>query len=243
MDVSAATSGTELAAAIETGVRAADGGSTDVTVTYSAAAETLTINDARSRAMDVTLTDIGALNVGNVLPFIDNVKYPIIVKYATGDGTAKETVDYSATSGTLVFNPKQSTKTFSVQLINDSIYRGSRSVKLTLSDLIGNATLGTSSATLNIEDDEGQPAQVEFDATTYVVDEDDASAVITVVRSTDVGTVTVNYSTSQGTAKAGTDYVETTGNLVFIRVIPARLSAFRLSMTATTVGIKPSNSP
>ena len=68
------------------------------------------------------------------------------VHYATGDGTAHAGTDYTATSGTLTFNPGDTSKTFTVGVLNDGLSDGSQTVNLTLSGPTGGATLGTPTA-------------------------------------------------------------------------------------------------
>ena len=57
---------------------------------------------------------------------------------------------------------------------------------------------------------------VQFDPASYTVIEDIGSLPITVKRSGGVGTLTVQFSTLDGTAKAGEDYVANSGTLTFL---------------------------
>jgi uncharacterized repeat protein (TIGR01451 family) len=77
---------------------------------------------------------------------------PITVSYFTADGTATAGQDYTATSGSLVFAPGQTTKTFNVGIISDTLTEYWETVDLELSNP-QNARLGYPGvATLNIED-------------------------------------------------------------------------------------------
>jgi len=61
------------------------------------------------------------------------------------------------------------------------------------------------------------PTTVQFSAASMNVNEDLSSATVTaVLNSASAGTITVNYSTSDNTAIAGTDYTSTSGTLTFI---------------------------
>lgn len=74
------------------------------------------------------------------------------VNYATSNGTATAGSDYTATSGTLTFNPGQTSRTFTVPIIDDSLNEVDETVNLTLSNP-SNATLGSpATATLTIID-------------------------------------------------------------------------------------------
>jgi hypothetical protein len=75
------------------------------------------------------------------------------VHYATSDGSAHAGTDYTAASGTLTFHPGDTSKTFTVPLLNDGLADGSETVNLTLSSPTGEATLGNpSAAVLTITD-------------------------------------------------------------------------------------------
>ncbi|HYH37693.1 MAG TPA: carbohydrate-binding domain-containing protein [Azospirillum sp.] len=62
------------------------------------------------------------------------------VNYATVDGTAKAGSDYTAASGTLTFNPGETTKTVAVKVLGDSVAEGTETFSLKLSTATG-ATL------------------------------------------------------------------------------------------------------
>jgi YD repeat-containing protein len=78
------------------------------------------------------------------------------VSYVTNNGTATAGSDYTSTSGTLSWvNGDTSNKTFSVSILNDSVYEGDETVNLTLNSPTGGATLGfPSTAVLTIIDDD-----------------------------------------------------------------------------------------
>jgi hypothetical protein len=79
---------------------------------------------------------------------------PVSVTYQTSDGTAAAGSDYTAVSDTLTFAPGETSQTFSVPIIDDSLDEPDESLDLTLSDPV-NATLGEqSSAVLMIVDND-----------------------------------------------------------------------------------------
>jgi outer membrane autotransporter protein len=102
-----------------------------------------------------------------------------------------------------------------VPILNDSVVEaGGETVNLTLSAPAG-ATLGSpSAATLTITDAVVSPGTLQFSSPTYTVGEADGTATITVTRAGgSSGAATVNYSTSNGTASAGSDYTAASGTL------------------------------
>jgi Calx-beta domain len=82
----------------------------------------------------------------------------VTVHYTTSNGSALAPNDYAATSGDLTFNPSQTSRNFSVPIVNDGLRESSETVHLALSAPNG-ANLGTpTSATLTIIDDEDASA-------------------------------------------------------------------------------------
>jgi pimeloyl-ACP methyl ester carboxylesterase len=83
-----------------------------------------------------------------------NTSGPATVQYSTADGTASQKKDYLFAFGTLSFGPGETSKSFSVLLINNSYVDGDRIVTITLSNPTG-ASLGlVGSATLIIHDND-----------------------------------------------------------------------------------------
>ena len=76
--------------------------------------------------------------------------------------------------------------------------------------------LGQANATLTIFDDDFAPGLLSF-ASSPVVNESGASATVTVIRASGkTGTVSVDYATSDGTARQDEDYVRASGTLTFV---------------------------
>lgn len=138
------------------------------------------------------------------------------VDYATSDGTANAGLDYTATSGTMVFGPSEQHKSFTVAIIDDALLEGNETVNLDLSNAgpAGDGHLGARThATLTIVDDDSEHA---FKVATQSVDESAGTATIAVERTgVTTGATSVSYATSDGTAVAGVDYDATSGTLQF----------------------------
>ena len=80
----------------------------------------------------------------------------VSVDYATSDGTATAGADYTAASGTLSFQPGETSKTVSVPVLNDAHDEGSETMTLTLSNATG-AVIGDGQATGTITNDDPMP--------------------------------------------------------------------------------------
>jgi uncharacterized repeat protein (TIGR01451 family) len=143
-------------------------------------------------------------------------QYNATVNYATSDGSATDGADYTAASGTLTFDPADTSQTFSVTITNDAIYEGDESFNLALSNPTNGAVLGSPDiAVITITDDESAPT-LQFTTAGYTVGEAAGSVTITVTKTgSSPLTHTVNYACLDGSAIAGSDFTIVTGTLSF----------------------------
>ncbi len=144
----------------------------------------------------------------------------VTVRYGTRNGTAVAGQDYQSISGTLSFGPGEVHKTFTVTILQDTVYEPDETFVLELSNPTGGATLDDpAQATVTIRDDDVAPfGSLRFRSNTYTVAEDAGVATITVERvNGSSGQVGVQYKTLSlgSTAEAGKDYQETQGTLTF----------------------------
>src|SRR5262249_41998859 len=139
---------------------------------------------------------------------------PVSVQYTTEGGTAIAGTDYTAVSGTLNFPDGASSETINVPVLNNPNPAGDVTVDLALSNPTGGAALGTGAITvLTINQGKGV---FRFSAPTYVATQNGGALNVTVTRTYGTaGAASVQYATSDGTAKAGTDYNATSGTLDF----------------------------
>jgi hypothetical protein len=138
------------------------------------------------------------------------------VDYATSDGSATAGSDYTTASGTLNFAAGQTEQTFDVPITNDPDPEDPETINLTLSTPGTNLVIGDpSTATLTVNDDD-PPGVIDFDSISYSASESGLLATVTVERVGGVGgAVAVDYTTSDGTATAGSDYTATSGTLTW----------------------------
>jgi hypothetical protein len=82
---------------------------------------------------------------------------PATVHYETSDGTARNGVDYVSTSGTLIFRPDETEKSFGFSVLETSAFGSNKTVNVELSEAMGGATLGElSSAEVLLVNDKTQ---------------------------------------------------------------------------------------
>jgi hypothetical protein len=139
------------------------------------------------------------------------------VDYWTTDGSATAPADYAASTGTLTFANGETTKAFTVPVVWDGAGEGDETVNLALANPSAGSDLANNSASVIHIGDDGASGPVQFSASSYSVNEAAGTVTITVTRSGGSlgGPVTVDYTTSPGTASSGSDYVDTSGTLTF----------------------------
>ena len=79
------------------------------------------------------------------------------VDYATSDGSAKAGEDYTAASGTLTFGPLVTSRTVSVEVLDDGHDEGSETMTLTLSNPSENVGIADGEATGTIKNTDAMP--------------------------------------------------------------------------------------
>jgi hypothetical protein len=75
------------------------------------------------------------------------------VQYSTANGTAKSSIDYVSSAGSLTFAPGDTTQTITIPILDDGQANGDEVLSVTLSNPTGGATLASpSQASLTIND-------------------------------------------------------------------------------------------
>ncbi len=141
----------------------------------------------------------------------------VSVRYAATAGTASP-ADFTPTSGILSWGDGDlAVKTFSVSIANDALVEGNETLQLSLSNATGGASLARASAVLTLVDDDvvDSPGRLALRAPVVLGIEGSAAQVVVARTEGAAGAVSVAYSTSDGSATAGSDYPATSGTLVF----------------------------
>lgn len=137
------------------------------------------------------------------------------VHYQTSDWTAIAGADYVATSGDLTFAPGETSKTFNVTILDNSLFGPQKSLNLILSNP-SNVALTAPEAALLINNDERMPT-IQLSQAEYTAIESSGKATITVTLNPASGqTASIDYATSNGTAIAGKDYDAVSDTLTFL---------------------------
>lgn len=139
----------------------------------------------------------------------------ITVQYATQGGTAGAGSDFIATTGTLTFNPSETSKAIPITIVGDLIDEGTEQFQVVLSAPT-NATLTTDTAEATIVDNDPRPtvAVSSPSITEPTVGTATLSFVVTLSKASGQELI-FDYGTVNGTAVAGADYAAAVGTLVF----------------------------
>jgi uncharacterized repeat protein (TIGR01451 family) len=138
---------------------------------------------------------------------------PVSVNYNTSDGSAVAPGDYISTNGVLNFAPGETNKSVVVRVVGDTLYELNETFNVNLSSP-SNASFSDSLGLGTILNDDPIPTISIGDATLAEGNVGTTSAVFGVTLSAPCGLlVTVSYTTANGTATAGSDYLATSGSL------------------------------
>ncbi len=150
------------------------------------------------------------------------------VDFATSNGSATAGTDYTAASGFLTFLAGETTKSITVNGLQDSTFEGTESFLVNLSNAFG-ASLADSQGTGTITDDDPEPLptitisnESVSEGKYYTKGKNKNTPQLTTMTftvalsSTSTQTVTVNYATADGSATiANNDYQAASGVVTF----------------------------
>lgn len=143
----------------------------------------------------------------------------VTVDYALVGLSALPGQDFTPVAGTLVFRETETTKTFTIPIINDVFKEGTESLGIVLSNPTGGAQLSSAAyAPVFILDNDTAPppASFQLDTSSFLNFVTEGFTFLTIQRTgNNLGAVTVDYHTEDGTAKAGEDYIASFGTLSF----------------------------
>ena len=162
---------------------------------------------------DVTLTEgnSGTKNATFTVTLSGETFQPVTVNYATANGTATAGSDYTATTGTLIFNvnPGETTKQITVPILGDTLFESDETFFVNLSNAV-NATIADTQGQGNINNNNVVLPTITLSVSPTSGLEDGTTNLIYTFTRTGITTnaLTVNYSIT-GTADS-TDYTGAT---------------------------------
>ncbi len=185
-------------------------------LTFNATTETVNVASSLTASESSLSVNESASSVIVTVTRTVDTSRTVTVVYSTSDRTATAGVDYTATSGTLTFNVGETTKTFAVPFFNDTADEPDETFSVTLGDTTGIATVCSAPQVFTIVDDDVTPTLFVNDVTVIEGNNGTNTALFTVTLSAGSGRpVTVEYTTANVTATAGSDYTAVSGTLTF----------------------------
>ena len=188
---------------------------TTVTIKDNDAPPSVSIADADA----VTEGDSGATDMTFTVSLDAASGQSVTVDYAVAaSSTATTNTDFTGGSGTLTFAAGETSQSITVSVTGDELDEEDETVVIELSNA-GNATLGTSTATGTITDDDAPPA-LSVAAPDAVTEGDSGATDLIFTVSLGAASsreVTVDYAVDDdtSTAVAGSDFTELSGTLTF----------------------------
>jgi hypothetical protein len=143
---------------------------------------------------------------------------PVTVDFTTAPGTATAPADYAITSGTLTFQPGETTRNVTVAVVGETVVEPDETFFVNLSNLSGGGTIGDAQGQGTIVNDDFAPVVINAGDASVVEGDPTANPTLLVpvtLSGPSASTVTVAFATADDTATAGSDYVATTGTLTF----------------------------
>ncbi|QSV62267.1 MAG: hypothetical protein HEQ26_05345 [Dolichospermum sp. DL01] len=193
---------------------------------------------------DITVTEgnTGTTNATFTVTLSGETFQPVTVNYATANGTATAGSDYTATTGTLIFNvnPGETSKQITVSVLGDSLFEGNETFFVNLSNAI-NANIADAQGQGTINNDDVALPTITLAVSPTSVSEDGTTNLIYIFTRTGAttNTLTVNYGIT-GTANTS-DYTGATPGTGKTITFAAGASTATLTIDPTADTIVESN--
>ena len=143
----------------------------------------------------------------------------VTVDLSVISGSAISGVDYRITDNQLTFLDGEVSQTVSILILDDSDYEGEENFVLQLTNLSGDASLGSvNQTTITIEENDPAPAggNIQLSGNAFSISESFNELTVTVIRTSgSYGDISVDYAFINGTAVNGEDFNGTNGTLYF----------------------------
>ena len=185
------------------------------------ASGTIADNDSTPVALsisDVTINEgnSGTRNANFTLSLNGASGQVVSVDVASADGTATAGADYTALSSrTIKFSPGQTQRTVTVPVLGDVVKEFNETFFVNLNNPV-NASLADAQGQGTITDDDRAPALTVADVS--IAEGNDGTSILTFTVNLSAASgqsISVNYASSNGSAKSVSDYVAKSGTLSF----------------------------
>lgn len=184
---------------------------------------TVSVNDVA-----VTEGNSGSSNASFTISLDHAFIQDVVVTYNTSDGSAVAPGDYTSTSGTVTIPAGSTSVTVNVPVLGDTTYEANETFNVNLTAASNGATLADALGVGTINNDDAMPTLSITGASTLEGQSGTHVMTFTVTQSAVSGVATtVNWTTANGSASAGSDYVAASGTLT----IPAGSTTGQIQVT------------
>ena len=163
------------------------------------------------------LLDEGQTNAVLTLQLAPSSGLPVTVYFETTNGMATSGLDFTPTNGFVVFAPGETNQTIAIPVLGEALSESNETFFVRFS-VPTNAVIADGLGQITVVDDDPLP-MVQFVSPVASVSEplvDTTNAELLVSLSAPSGrTVSVKYTTTSDTARAGADFVAKSGSVVF----------------------------
>jgi Calx-beta domain/Domain of unknown function (DUF4114)/RTX calcium-binding nonapeptide repeat (4 copies) len=210
-----------------------DGGSNyKLSPTTTTATVTITDNDTKPLISIANISQVesnsNTTNYGFDITLSKTSTENVTVKYTTADGTATAVSDYTAATGTITFNPGETSKTVNISVKGDTTLELDETFTVNLTDAVG-GTISKATGTGTIIDDDRPVIALTTPDANASEDKKDPGLFNLTRNGSTTQALTVSY-TIAGTATNDTDYKKIAGT-----------ATFKAGQSQTSIEIKPSN--
>ncbi|WP_247476085.1 DUF4082 domain-containing protein [Bradyrhizobium sp. 169] len=174
---------------------------------------TIYVSEAAGTAT-VTVVRSGDLQSQNTVEYTTN-EIGTAGTATAGSDFIQPTFNGRTNTGQIVFGPGESTKSFTISIVNDQLTESNETFAVGLQNP-GSGSLGAPRTVLVTIIDDDSPATIAMADVVVSAEESSPTATITLLRSGSVNqAATVGFTTSNGSALAGSDYTTSSGTVTF----------------------------
>ena len=170
--------------------------------------------DVSVNDVSVNEPDSGSVTADFTVTLSAASNHKVTVSYSTLADTAAQNSDYTGKTGTVVFQPGETSKNVSIDVLGDTLDETNETFKLVLNS-VDVGILVRAQGTATIVDNDPPPTVSVADVFRSEGDLNTSMTFVVTLSQASEKTITINYASADGTATAGSDYSAVSGMLTF----------------------------
>ena len=134
-------------------------GATNASISDNQATVTITDDDGAPAisVADASTSNENAAAITTTVTMSGASASTITLNWSTSNGTATAGSDFTTAGGVIIFNPGETSKTVSVNVLADNLPEGTETFNIGLSNVSSGATIADATGVITITDDDGDP--------------------------------------------------------------------------------------